>query len=64
MELAVKQSERKATMPELNEIAVFAPATVANVVCAFDILGFALDEPGDEIFMKRSLIPGVRITIF
>ena len=62
MELAVKQSERKATMPELNEIAVFAPATVANVVCAFDILGFALDEPGDEIFMKRSLIPGVRIT--
>ena len=62
MELAVKQSKRKATMPELNEIAVFAPATVANVVCAFDILGFALDEPGDEIFMKRSLIPGVRIT--
>lgn len=62
MELAVKQNERKATMPELDEIAVFAPATVANVVCAFDVLGFALDEPGDEIFMKRSLIPGVRIT--
>lgn len=62
MELAVKQNERKATAPELDEIAVFAPATVANVVCAFDILGFALDEPGDEIFMKRSLVPGVRIT--
>lgn len=62
MEVAVKKEERKASMPERDEVAVFAPATVANVVCAYDVLGFALDEPGDEIFMKKSQIPGVRIT--
>lgn len=62
MELVVNKQERKASLPELNEIAVFAPATVANVVCAFDVLGFALEEPGDEIFMRRSNTPGVRIT--
>lgn len=39
---------------ELTEVAVFAPATVANVVCAYDVLGFALNEPGDEIIMRRS----------
>lgn len=62
MELEVKQEERKVFSNELNEIAVFAPATVANVVCAYDVLGFALDEPGDEVFMRKSNTPGVRIT--
>jgi homoserine kinase len=27
----------------------FAPATVSNVACGFDVLGFALDAPGDEV---------------
>ncbi len=45
-----------------NEIRVFAPATVANVACGFDILGFAVDNPGDEVFIKLSDSPGVRIT--
>ena len=27
----------------------FAPATVSNVSCGFDVLGFALVEPGDEV---------------
>jgi homoserine kinase len=27
----------------------FAPATVSNVACGFDVLGFALDHPGDEV---------------
>ena len=30
-------------------ITVFAPATVANVSCAFDIMGFALSKPGDIV---------------
>lgn len=30
-------------------IRVFAPATVANVSCGFDAMGFALDMPGDEV---------------
>lgn len=27
----------------------FAPATVANVSCGFDVFGFAVHEPGDEV---------------
>lgn len=48
--------------PELDVVRVFAPATVANMVCGFDILGFALDEPGDEVVMRRVAEPGVRIS--
>lgn len=43
-------------------IHVFAPATVANVVCGFDVLGFAVHEPGDEVIMRLTGAPGVRIT--
>ncbi|TAN17994.1 MAG: homoserine kinase [Chitinophagaceae bacterium] len=35
-----------------GSIKVFAPATVANVVCGFDILGFAVDTPGDEVIAR------------
>jgi homoserine kinase len=45
----------------MKEIRVFAPATVANVVCGFDVLGFAVNEPGDEVVMKLSNEPGVRL---
>lgn len=44
-----------------KSIKVFAPATVANVVCGFDILGFAVNEPGDELLMELSEKPGVTI---
>ena len=43
-------------------IKVFAPASVANVACGFDILGFALEKPGDEIIAKFSNEPGLKIT--
>ena len=45
----------------MKTIKVFAPATVANVVCGFDVLGFAVDAPGDEVIMRLSDTPGVRI---
>lgn len=45
----------------MNEIRVFAPATVANVACGFDIFGFAVDQPGDEVLLRLSDQPGVRI---
>lgn len=32
-----------------NWIKAFAPATVANVSCGFDVFGFALQQPGDEV---------------
>lgn len=37
-----------------SSIRVFAPATVANVVCGFDVLGFAVNEPGDEVILRKS----------
>ncbi len=43
-------------------IKVFAPATVANVACGYDILGLALEKPGDEIIARFSDEPGLRIT--
>ncbi len=33
------------------KIKAFAPATVANVCCGFDVLGFAVDFPGDEVML-------------
>lgn len=44
-----------------DKVHVFAPATVANMICGFDILGFAVDYPGDEVIMYRVENPGVRI---
>lgn len=35
-------------------IKVFAPASVANVAVGFDILGFALERPGDEVIVRFS----------
>jgi len=42
-------------------IAAYAPATVSNVACGFDVLGFALDEPGDVVMAAPSDTPGVTI---
>lgn len=39
---------------------MFAPATVSNVACGFDVLGFALGSPGDEV-TARLAPSGVRI---
>lgn len=36
----------------MKEITVLAPAGVSNVVCGFDCLGFALDEPCDEMIVR------------
>ncbi|MGI4898645.1 MAG: homoserine kinase [Janthinobacterium lividum] len=44
-----------------SSIKVFAPATVANVVCGFDVLGFAVNAPGDEVVMRRVDKPGITI---
>jgi len=45
-----------------DQVRVFAPATVANVACGFDVLGLAVDAPGDEVRMRRREEPGIRIT--
>jgi len=46
----------------LDTVHVFAPATIANVVCGFDVLGFAVNEPGDEVIMRLRNKPGIVIS--
>jgi homoserine kinase len=46
----------------VNYIKAFAPATVANVACGFDIFGFAIEEPGDIVEVRRRDEPGIVIT--
>jgi len=45
-----------------NSIKVFAPATVANVVCGYDVLGFAVNQPGDEVIMSLTEGKGINIS--
>jgi len=40
---------------------VFAPATVANVAVGYDILGFAIEGPGDVIIINEGTKPGLHI---
>lgn len=45
----------------MNSIKIKSPATVANLVCGFDVLGMCLHEPNDEMEVK--LINGKKIII-
>ncbi len=45
-----------------KEIKVFAPASVTNVSCGFDIMGFALNNPGDEVILKMKDNGGIKIS--
>ena len=46
----------------MEEIKIFAPASVANVSCGFDVLGFCLDPVGDEMIIRKTKTPGVKIS--
>jgi homoserine kinase len=35
-------------------VKVFSPATVSNVGPGFDVLGFAIDQPGDELIVRKN----------
>ncbi|NMM50645.1 homoserine kinase [Marinigracilibium pacificum] len=45
--------EKLKVKSDYKKVTAFAPATVANVSCGFDILGFALSNPGDEVSLER-----------
>ncbi|RMB56912.1 homoserine kinase [Dokdonia sinensis] len=45
-----------------KSIKIFCPATVANVNCGFDALGFALEGIGDEMVFRKTKTKGVTIT--
>ena len=46
----------------MNEIKIFAPGTIANVSCGFDILGLCLDSVGDEMIIRKTKQKGVTIS--
>lgn len=50
------------SMPVHDSVAVFAPATVANLGVGFDILGMALDAPGDIVHATYREQPGAALT--
>lgn len=49
------------TQIQRNEITILSPATVANVVCGFDVLGFALENPSDKMLLRKVNGKGVKI---
>lgn len=44
-----------------SAVKILSPGTVANMVCGFDVLGFALEAPFDEMWMQLTNRPGVTI---
>jgi homoserine kinase len=55
-------ANRKPETGDRKRTSAFAPATVANVVCGFDVFGFAIDNPGDVVHVSWKEEPGVFIT--
>ena len=47
----------------MDYLKILAPATVANVSCGFDSLGFAVDSVGDEMTFTKTKEKGVKITV-
>jgi homoserine kinase len=43
----------------MQQVTVRAPASIANLVCGFDILGMSLEEPFDEMRMELRSEPGI-----
>lgn len=46
----------------MKELKLFSPATVANVSCGFDAMGFALEGIGDEMIFKKNESGVLQIT--
>ena len=50
-------------MPQPNSlpraVRVFAPASVSNLGCGFDIFGMALERPGDEVVVRAAKGTGI-----
>jgi homoserine kinase len=46
---------------EMRKIKITVPATIANLVCGFDVLGMAIDDPFDTMELERINEPVIRI---
>jgi homoserine kinase len=45
-----------------EKIRAFAPGSIGNLACGYDVLGLALQGPGDEVVVTRVSGKGIRIT--
>ena len=45
-----------------DKIEIFAPATVANISCGFDVLGLCLDNVGDKMIISKTAKKGIAIS--
>lgn len=45
----------------MKEVKLKVPATIANLVCGFDIMGMAIADPFDEVTVRQSSKPGIQI---
>ena len=60
--LLIKNCKSNLLTKNMKYIKIFSPATVANVSCGFDSLGFAVDAIGDEMTFTKTPEKGVKIT--
>jgi len=45
----------------MESIKLKCPATIANMVCGFDVLGMAIEAPFDELVLSKRMEPGISI---
>ena len=45
----------------MNQIKIFSPASVSNLCCGFDVLGFSIDGIGDELTITKSANKAINI---
>lgn len=45
-----------------HSVTAFAPATIGNVICGFDVFGLALESPGDLVTVRLTPESGLRIS--
>lgn len=50
-------------MMQPKHVRVYAPATIANVGVGFDVLGIALEQPGDIVIAQRIPEPGLKFRL-
>lgn len=48
-------------MKKMNQVTIHIPATIANLVCGYDILGMAIHEPYDELTLTITGKHGISI---
>ena len=47
---------------DVKGVKLFAPASIANISCGFDVLGLCLENIGDLMEIRRSDKAGIQIT--